>query len=163
MTQVTFSVNGETIGFDFSDLEIVDTDDLRSKSAAAIAYWSSVVADAEQDLEMMEVEKANWYGKAVAIALKSPDAGSSEWKVKAAIAAQGECLKRDQAMVRQRNTVSKVKAVLVGFQKQHDLLKAMTLSSGTDGSRAADIGRTNDNRMDKFREERARRSKSNGE
>jgi len=154
---VTFCVNGENFTFDFSELDIIDTDDLRSKSASNIAYWSTVVANAEEEMDIMEAEKSNWNGRAVSIILKSPDSGSAEWKIKAAIAAQADCLSWDKKLAKQRNTVAKAKAVLLGFQKQHDMLKAMTNSAGIDGARAADLGRTDDNRMEKFRHARQQR------
>lgn len=164
MSQVTtFHVNGEELCFDFSDLEIIDMEDLRSKSAASIAYWSAVVADAERDLEYAEAEYDSWHGKAMSLALKaSAAAATSEWKIKAAIAAQPDALHKAKEVADVRNNVARAKAVLIGFQKQHDLLKAMTVSSGSDLSRAADIGRTGDNRMAKFKEARAKRTQTTG-
>lgn len=123
---ITVYFDGEEIEVDV-DKELSGLDErselTRSRVAAQEAWWSAVSAAAERDVEILTAELDS-FSAVAKIRLLESDPKISEWKAKAAVAAQEKVKERAIDIASARENARLALGILNAWRRKADMLRS---------------------------------------
>ncbi len=122
-SKLEISVSGTKVTVDSSELTIVEISEAMDTVAARMAYWGSVYAEAEAELERADHSYRNWRANHAKLVAQRSDK-PPEWKVTAEIEAEPLFLKFKEGIARGTRNVTLLKAIYEAFKVKASLLQS---------------------------------------
>jgi hypothetical protein len=138
---VVVKVGGETHTADLDDLlRIHNADAERHTVAADMAWWGTIAAAAEAQVQRLTAVAASWFADALVKCLKI-DEKMSEWKAKANAGAHPEYQKLQSDIANAQEMAGRANTVHWALVRKMDMLREMIRGEAGDRRGSFDIGR----------------------